>query len=126
MNDAISGLGRLISDDPADRDVAEVIWAALRGMVLAQMIIVEPIDWQRERRTLVEMATQLSAAEPVNRSVTETTRRARWSRAASGGLAELGLVLRAGDVADAVGVAVGELQRVGVPGRHDDAAEMHQ
>jgi hypothetical protein len=58
MNDAISGLGRLISDDPADRDVAEVIWAALRGMVLAQMIINEPIDWQRERRALVEMATQ--------------------------------------------------------------------
>ena len=58
MNDAISGLGRLISDDPADRDVAEVIWAALRGMVLAQMIINEPIDWQRERRALVEMVTQ--------------------------------------------------------------------
>ena len=35
-----------------------MIWAALRGMVLAQMIINEPIDWQRERRTLVEMATQ--------------------------------------------------------------------
>ncbi len=58
MNDAIGGLGSLISDDPADREVAEVIWAALRGMVLAQMIIDEPIDWQRERRTLVEMATQ--------------------------------------------------------------------
>jgi AcrR family transcriptional regulator len=58
MNDAISGLGRLISGDPADRDVAEVIWAALRGMVLAQMIMNEPIDWRRERRVLAEMATQ--------------------------------------------------------------------
>lgn len=57
MNDAIGALGRLISDNAADRDVAEVIWAALRGMVLAQMIVGEPIDWQRERRTLVEMAT---------------------------------------------------------------------
>jgi TetR/AcrR family transcriptional regulator, regulator of cefoperazone and chloramphenicol sensitivity len=56
MNDAIGALGRLISEDPADREVAEVIWAALRGMVLAQMIIAEPIDWQRERRALVEMA----------------------------------------------------------------------
>jgi TetR/AcrR family transcriptional regulator, regulator of cefoperazone and chloramphenicol sensitivity len=58
MNKAISGLGRLISDKPADRDVAEVIWAALRGMVLVEMIMNEPIDWQRERRTLVGMATR--------------------------------------------------------------------
>jgi TetR/AcrR family transcriptional regulator, regulator of cefoperazone and chloramphenicol sensitivity len=58
MNDAISGLGRLISDDPADRAVAEVIWAALRGMVLVEMIMSAPIDWERERRTLVEMAKQ--------------------------------------------------------------------
>lgn len=56
MNEAISDLGRLISDDPAHRDVAEVIWAALRGMVLAEMIVNQSIDWQRERRTLVEMA----------------------------------------------------------------------
>jgi AcrR family transcriptional regulator len=58
MNDAISGLGRLISDEPADRDVAEVIWASLRGMVLVEMIVNEPIEWQRERRTLVAMATE--------------------------------------------------------------------
>jgi AcrR family transcriptional regulator len=56
MNDAISGLGRLISQDPTDQDVAEVIWAALRGMVLAEMIVNQSINWQRERRTLVEMA----------------------------------------------------------------------
>lgn len=58
MNDAISGLARLISENPADHDVAEVIWAALRGMVLVEMIVNEPIDWTRERRTLVAMATQ--------------------------------------------------------------------
>jgi AcrR family transcriptional regulator len=56
MNDAISGLGPLISDDPADHPVAEVIWAALRGLVMAQMVIGEPIDWKQERATLVEMA----------------------------------------------------------------------
>jgi AcrR family transcriptional regulator len=68
MNDAISSLGRLISDDPADRDVAEVIWAALRGMVLVEMIMYAPIDWQRERRTLVEMArTYLRRTRPVDR-----------------------------------------------------------
>jgi TetR/AcrR family transcriptional regulator, regulator of cefoperazone and chloramphenicol sensitivity len=58
MNDAINALGRLISDDPSDQEVAEVIWAALRGMVLVEMIMGEPLDWQRERRTLVAMATQ--------------------------------------------------------------------
>jgi TetR/AcrR family transcriptional regulator, regulator of cefoperazone and chloramphenicol sensitivity len=58
INEAISGLGRLISDRPSDSDVAEVIWAALRGMVLVEMIMDEPIEWQRERRTLVQMATR--------------------------------------------------------------------
>jgi TetR/AcrR family transcriptional regulator, regulator of cefoperazone and chloramphenicol sensitivity len=58
MSDAISGLGRLISDDPADRTVAEVIWAALRGMVLVEMIVNQSLDWQRERRTLVDMAVR--------------------------------------------------------------------
>jgi AcrR family transcriptional regulator len=58
MNDAINGLGRLISDDPADLDVVEVIWASLRGMVLVEMIMGEGIDWQRERATLVAMATE--------------------------------------------------------------------
>ena len=61
-------LGRLISDDPADRGVAEVIWATLRGMVLAQMIMDAPIDWQRERRALVEMArTYLQRSRPGDR-----------------------------------------------------------
>jgi TetR/AcrR family transcriptional regulator, regulator of cefoperazone and chloramphenicol sensitivity len=68
MNDAISGLGRLISDDPADHAVAEVIWAALRGMVLVEMIMYAPIDWERERSTLVEMArTYLQRSRPADR-----------------------------------------------------------
>lgn len=58
MNSAISGLGRLITEDPADDGVAEVIWATLRGVVLAQMIVGAPIDWQRERRALVDMVTE--------------------------------------------------------------------
>ncbi|CAJ1586149.1 TetR/AcrR family transcriptional regulator [[Mycobacterium] wendilense] len=57
MNDAVGALGRLISEDPADRQVAEVIWAALRGMVLADMIVGQPVDWQQERATLIKMAT---------------------------------------------------------------------
>ena len=53
MNSAINRLGRLVSDDPADCGVAEV--AALRGIVLAQMIMGGPIDWQTERRALIDM-----------------------------------------------------------------------
>jgi AcrR family transcriptional regulator len=57
MNAAINQLGRLITDDPANDGVAEVIWATLRGVVLAQMIIGTSIDWQRERHALIEMVT---------------------------------------------------------------------
>lgn len=54
MNDAIGRLGGLISEEPG---VAEVIWAALRGLVLAQMIVGVPVDWALERRTLIDMVT---------------------------------------------------------------------
>ncbi|HEX7322480.1 MAG TPA: TetR/AcrR family transcriptional regulator [Mycobacterium sp.] len=57
MNAAVGQLGRLISDDPADAGVAEVIWAALRGVVLTQMMVGRAFDWAVERRTLIEMAT---------------------------------------------------------------------
>ncbi|OBI20929.1 TetR family transcriptional regulator [Mycobacterium sp. E2327] len=57
MNAAIGQLGRLITDDPANAGVAEVIWATLRGVVLAQMITGTAIDWSLERRALIEMAT---------------------------------------------------------------------
>ncbi|OBI43549.1 TetR/AcrR family transcriptional regulator [Mycobacterium sp. E796] len=58
MNAAIGQLGRLITDDPANSGVAEVIWATLRGVVLAQMITGTAIDWSLERRALIEMATR--------------------------------------------------------------------
>jgi TetR/AcrR family transcriptional regulator, regulator of cefoperazone and chloramphenicol sensitivity len=34
-----------------------VIWATLRGVVLAQMIMGTAVDWQRERRALIDMVT---------------------------------------------------------------------
>jgi TetR/AcrR family transcriptional regulator, regulator of cefoperazone and chloramphenicol sensitivity len=55
MNSAISELGTLITKDPSNNGVAEVIWASLRGMVLAQMIVGTPLDWRRERRALIDM-----------------------------------------------------------------------
>jgi TetR/AcrR family transcriptional regulator, regulator of cefoperazone and chloramphenicol sensitivity len=59
MNSAIGQLGRLITDDPSKAGVAEVIWATLRGVVLAQMITGTAIDWSRERRALIDMATRV-------------------------------------------------------------------
>ncbi|HTQ18941.1 TetR/AcrR family transcriptional regulator [Mycobacterium sp.] len=59
MNAAISQLGRLITEDPANAGVAEVIWAALRGVVLAEMIMGAPIDWSQERRALIDMVTRV-------------------------------------------------------------------
>ena len=58
MNSAIGQLGRLITEDPADAGVAEVIWAALRGVVLAQMITGTDIDWSLERSALIDMVTR--------------------------------------------------------------------
>lgn len=57
MNAAIGELGRLISADPANAGVAEVIWAALRGVVFAQMLVGTTVDWDRERRALIDMVT---------------------------------------------------------------------
>jgi AcrR family transcriptional regulator len=59
MNSAIGQLGRLITEDPSNAGVAEVIWATLRGVVLVQMITGTDIDWSRERRTLIDMVTRV-------------------------------------------------------------------
>jgi len=61
MNAAINQLGRLVTEDPANDGVTEVIWATLRGVVLVQMIVGTPVDWQRERRALIEMVTHYLA-----------------------------------------------------------------
>jgi AcrR family transcriptional regulator len=59
MNSAIGQLGRLITEDPSKEGVAEVIWATLRGVVLAQMITGTAIDWSRERRALIDMVARV-------------------------------------------------------------------
>jgi len=59
MNDAIGQLGRLITTDPANAGVAEVIWATLRGVVLAQLVTGTAVDWSLERRALIDMVTRV-------------------------------------------------------------------
>jgi AcrR family transcriptional regulator len=61
MNAAVGQLGRLITTDPAHAGVAEVIWATLRGVVLAQMVAGAAVDWSLERRALVDMVTRYLA-----------------------------------------------------------------
>jgi AcrR family transcriptional regulator len=38
--------------------IGNMIWATLRGFVVAQLVIPEPLDTRRERRALVDMITQ--------------------------------------------------------------------
>jgi hypothetical protein len=59
MNSAIAQLGRLITTDPGNVGVAEVIWATLRGVVLAHMVTGTAIDWSLERRALIDMVTRV-------------------------------------------------------------------
>jgi TetR/AcrR family transcriptional regulator, regulator of cefoperazone and chloramphenicol sensitivity len=59
MNSAIAQLGRLITTNPANAGVAEVIWATLRGVVLAQMVTGTTIDWSLERRALIDMVARV-------------------------------------------------------------------
>jgi hypothetical protein len=59
MNAAIGQLGRLITEDPSNAGVAEVIWATLRGVVLAQMVTGTVVDWSLERRALIDMVTRV-------------------------------------------------------------------
>ena len=54
-------LGKHIGKGLAARHAAAIgnlIWATLRGLVVAALVVPEPLDTRRERRTLVEMITR--------------------------------------------------------------------
>ena len=57
---AFAKLGRHIGEGLDARHAAAIgtmIWATLRGLVVAQLVIHEPLDTRRERRALVDMIT---------------------------------------------------------------------
>jgi hypothetical protein len=57
---AFAKLGRHIGEGLDARHAAAIgnmIWATLRGLVVAQLVIPEPLDTRRERRALVDMVT---------------------------------------------------------------------
>jgi AcrR family transcriptional regulator len=47
-------LGALLTGRPDDR-LGDLLWAALRGMVLSQMVVREPVGFTRERALLVDV-----------------------------------------------------------------------
>jgi TetR/AcrR family transcriptional regulator, regulator of cefoperazone and chloramphenicol sensitivity len=77
MAGELSRLGRHVIDDPGpSRDpsvVGELLWATLRGLVLAQMVVTEPIDSGRERAFLVDLLT--AYLEPTDPSTTRIPER---------------------------------------------------
>lgn len=51
-------LGRHLGEDldaPQAAEIGNLIWATLRGIVLAQMVSPQPLDTSRDRRTLVDV-----------------------------------------------------------------------
>ena len=58
---AFSKLGKHIGEGLAARHAAAIgnlIWATLRGLIVAQLVVPEPLDTRRERRALVDMITR--------------------------------------------------------------------
>ncbi len=56
----LTELGRHLGEDLDAQHATEIgnlIWASLRGMVVAQLVSPTPVDFSRDRRTLVEMLT---------------------------------------------------------------------
>ena len=61
LGTAFAKLGKHIGEGLDARHAAaigNIIWATLRGLVVAALVVPEPLDTRRERRALVEMITR--------------------------------------------------------------------
>ena len=48
--------------------IGDLLWATLRGLVLTQMVVTEPVDSKRERAALVDLlVSRLDAESPAPR-----------------------------------------------------------
>ncbi len=59
-------LGRHLGEDldaPQATEIGNLIWATLRGIVLAQMVSPQPLDTSRDRRTLVDVLNTYIGAQ---------------------------------------------------------------
>jgi hypothetical protein len=56
----LTSLGRHLGEDlsaPHAGRIGNLIWASLRGLVVAQMVWPEPVDTSRDRKALIEVIT---------------------------------------------------------------------
>jgi AcrR family transcriptional regulator len=71
MAGELARLGRHLLDDGRHSGdamaIGDVLWAALRGLVLTQMVVDEPIECTRERAALVDLLVAHLAAGPSRR-----------------------------------------------------------
>ena len=72
LMDRLTTLGRHLGEDlsaPNAAQIGNLIWAALRGLVVAQMVWPTPVDTTRDRQALVDVITAyIAAAGPTDSS----------------------------------------------------------
>ena len=69
MAHELARLGAAVVNDPIGKRhsaaIGDLLWAALRGLVLAQMVVQDPVDTSRERAVLIEvLANYLESLTP--------------------------------------------------------------
>ncbi|KUH85874.1 MULTISPECIES: TetR/AcrR family transcriptional regulator [unclassified Mycobacterium] len=65
-------LGRHLGEDldaPQAMEIGNLIWATLRGIVLAQMVSPQPLDTSRDRRALIDVLNTYIRARGAHRDV---------------------------------------------------------
>jgi TetR/AcrR family transcriptional regulator, regulator of cefoperazone and chloramphenicol sensitivity len=65
MNAGLNALGARLVPERDGTDIADLIWACLRGLMLPQMISAAPYDTTRQRQTLIDVLTLYLSAESV-------------------------------------------------------------
>jgi AcrR family transcriptional regulator len=63
MNAGLNALGARLVPERDGTDIADLIWACLRGLMLPQMISAAPYDTTRQRQTLIDVLTLYLSAE---------------------------------------------------------------
>ena len=65
MNDGLNALGARLVPEGDGTEIADLIWACLRGLMLPQMMSAARYDTTRQRRTLIDVLTLYLSAQSV-------------------------------------------------------------
>jgi AcrR family transcriptional regulator len=65
LNDRLDALGARLVPGRAGTDIADLIWACLRGLMLGQLVTAAPYETRRQRQTLIDVLTLYLSAESV-------------------------------------------------------------